>query len=140
VPALVPPVAVRTAALVALAAAGWLVSAVDDSPDANIGLGLLLIGSMLLGVVAWGAADGVRSVRRGRPDREGLLVWLLTAAAVGVLVAVATGTGVAASGDDVPVGPLVSGSLTFAGFVAVPGAVSYGLARTLAEARVNRRG
>jgi hypothetical protein len=40
----------------------------------------------------------------------------------------------------VPVGPLVSGSLTFAGFVAVPGAVSYGFARTLAEARVNRRG
>ncbi len=137
--ALIPAVVVRTVALVVFAATGWLVSAADDSPDANIGLGIVLLGS-LLGVVGCGAADGARSVRRGRPDREGLLVWLLTAAAFGLLVAVATGTAVAASGDDVPVGPLVSGTVTVAGFVAVPGAVSYGLARTLAEARINRRG
>ena len=138
--ALVRPVVVRTAGLAGLAAAAWLVSAVDDSPEANIGLGLALLGSLVMAVVLWGGADGVRSARRGRPDHEGLLVWLLSAAAFGVLVAPATGTGVSVSGDEVPLGPLLSASLTFAALVAVPGAVSYELARNLAEARVSRRG
>jgi hypothetical protein len=133
--ALVPAVAVRTGALVALAATGWLVSAADGSPDANIGLGMLLLGSLVLAVVVWGAVDGLRSVRQGRPDRDGLLVWLLSAAKFGLLVSAATGVGVAVTEGDVPLGPLLSASFTWAAFVAVPGAVAYGVARSIAERR-----
>lgn len=136
--ALVRPVAVRTAGLGGLAATGWLLSGLVAPPDANIGLGIALLGSLVLAVVAWGAVDGVRSVRRGRPDREGLLVWLLSAAAFGLLISLVTGVGVAVSEGGVPVGPLLSAAFTWAGFVAVPGAVSYGLARTVAEGRGRR--
>jgi hypothetical protein len=133
--ALAPAVAVRTGALVALAATGWLVSAADGSPDANIGLGMLLLGSLVLAVVVWGAVDGLRSVRQGQPDRDGLLVWLLSAATFGLVVSAATGVGVAVTEGDVPVGPLLSASFTCAAFVAVPGAVAYGLSRGIAEGR-----
>ena len=138
--ALVPPVAVRTAGLCALAASGWLLAGLVDSPDANIGLGIVLLGSLVLTVVVWGAIDAVRSVRRGRPDREGLLVWLLSAAAFGLLSSLVTGVAVAVTEGGVPVGPLLSAAFTWAGFVAVPGALSYGLTRNLAEARLSRRG
>lgn len=133
------PVAVRTAGLAAVAGAGSLVAAADDSPDANIGLGILLLGVLVLTVVLWGGVDGVRTARRGRPDREGLLVWLLTAAAFGVLSAGVTAVGVAVTEDELPLGALLGASVTWAGFVAVPGAVAFGLARTLTEARIRRR-
>ena len=138
-PALALPVAVRTAGLVILAVVGGLIAATDDHPDANIGLGMLLTGSMLLAVAVWAAVDGARSVRRGRPDREGLLVWLLSAAGFGVAIAAAMGVWAAvAEPDPVPVGALLVSSLTYATFVAVPAAVSYGLARTVTEARARR--
>jgi hypothetical protein len=81
-------------------------------------------------------------VRRGRPEREGLLVWLVSAAAFGVLTAITTGVGVAVTGgagESVPVGVLVSASVTWAGMVAAPAAVAYGLARSAAEARARSR-
>lgn len=100
---------------------------------------MLLTGSMLLAVAVWAAVDGARSVRRGRPDREGLLVRLLSAAGFGVAIAAATGVWAAvAEPDPVPVGALLGSSLTYATFVAVPAAVSYGLARTVTEARARR--
>ena len=141
--ALVPPVAVRTAGLVGLAAAAWLVAAADDSPDANIGLGMLLLAGFVLAVAAWGAVDGVRSARRGRPDREGLLAWLLSSAAFAlltslvVLVGVVVTEGVTAAP---PLGPVLSGAVTWASFVAIPAAVAYGLARSLVEPRLSRQG
>ena len=139
--ALALPVAVRTAGLAALAVVGWAVAAADDSPDANIGLGMLLLGSLVLAVAAWGGIDGVRSVRQGRPDREGVLVWLLSAAGFGLLAAVVTGVGVAMTeGGPVPFGPLLSAAFTWAGFVAVPGAVAFGLVRSVAETRLSRPG
>jgi hypothetical protein len=128
-------------ALVVLAGSAWLLSAAVDSPDANIGLGILLLGILVLAVVVWATIDGVRSVRQGRPDRDGLLVWLLTAAAFGLLTSGATGVGVAVTGGAdgaVPVGVLLSASFTWAGFVAVPAGVAYGLARTLTESRRGR--
>ena len=134
--ALALPVAIRTAGLIALAVTAWGISGTVDSPDANIGLGLALLGSLVIAVAAWGGADGFRSAREGRPDREGVLVWLLSAAAFGMLTSLATGIGVAVTeGGAVPVGPLLSASFTWAGFVAVPGAVAFGLVRSVAEGR-----
>jgi hypothetical protein len=138
---LVPPAAVRTAGLVLLAGCAWLVSAANDSPDANIGLGILLLSALVLAVVVWAAVDGVRTARQGRPDRDGLVVWLLTAAAFGLLTAAATGVGVAVTGGAdgaVPLGALLSASFTWGGFVAVPAALAYGLARTLTDLRRGR--
>lgn len=139
--ALAPPVAVGTTALVLLAGIGWLISATDDSPDANIGLGLLLLGSFVLTVVVWAGVDGLRTVRKGRPDREGLLVWLVSAAAFAVLLAAGTGVGVAVTGgadEGVPVGVLLGAPATGA-FVAFPAAVSYGLVRSAAGAQARSR-
>jgi len=138
VPAPARPAAVRSAGFLAVAVTGWLVSAADDSPDADIGLGMLLMAWLLLTAAVWAGADGWRSAGQGRPDREGLLVWLLAAAAFGVLISVATGVGVAVSeGADggVPVGVLLSASFTWATLVAAPAAVAYGLVRALAGRR-----
>ena len=138
---LAPPVAVRTIALVLLAGVGRLVSATDDSVDANIGLGLLLLGSFELAVVVWAGVDGLRTAREGRPDREGLLVWLVSAAAFALLLAAGIGIAVAVTGGadgDVPVGVLL-GAPTIWAFVALPAALSYGLVRSAAAARARSR-
>ena len=103
---------------------------------------MLLLGGFVLAVVTWGAVDAVRSARRGRPDREGLLVWLLSAAAFGVLLSAAAAIGVAVTeggADMALIGPLLTAALTWACFVAVPGAVAFGLARSLTERRLSRR-
>jgi hypothetical protein len=140
--ALAPAVAIRTTGLIALAVTAWGLSAAVDSPDANIGLGILLLGALVLTVATWAAIDGVRSVRQGRPDREGVLVWVVSAAAFGVLTAVGTELAVAVSGgadDGVPIGVLVNASLTYAGLIAAPAAVAFALLRNAAEAQARRR-
>ncbi len=124
------PVAVRTAALAAVSAAGWVLAATSDAPDANIGLGLAVLATLVLVAGIWAGIDGVRGARRGDPDRPGLLMWLAVALATGVLqsLLVVVQEAIAGHLDEVRVIDLVRGALTFAGFVGVPAAVVFGLA------------
>ncbi|WP_460771504.1 hypothetical protein [Mariniluteicoccus flavus] len=76
---------VRTLVLAAGSfAAGWLATLGDRSGGAALGAGLAGFAALIVMSGVWGALDGHRAGKLGRP----LAVWLVTAIVVGVIAAV----------------------------------------------------
>ncbi|MGL5857957.1 MAG: hypothetical protein ACRC35_06055 [Angustibacter sp.] len=73
-------IAVRAAAIIGVFVVGFLLGELDDSPDANIGLGLAVFAAVALTVAVGALVDGRRSGTRAA------LLWWLGAVAAAVVV------------------------------------------------------
>ncbi|SDQ70268.1 hypothetical protein [Quadrisphaera sp. DSM 44207] len=81
-------VALRTGGLVLPNLAGWSAAGLGPSGDANIGLGLLVLGVRLLVGVGWAARDGARAARRGAALMPLVASWAVAVVLAAVLGAV----------------------------------------------------
>jgi hypothetical protein len=125
------PVLVRTAGLAAVSWAYWILGDVIEPADEDF-TWLLAFIAVLAGIAAlWAAVDGVRSARRGDAVRIGLVVWVLVAAAAGLLQPVLVTVQDLVTGR--PLGELRMAShlrvaLVYAVLVAVPAVLMFGVA------------
>lgn len=101
-------VLVRAAAAVLVIPLSSLLATLDDSPDANLGLGLLLLLAPLLVMAVWAAVDGARSGRGGRQVLPLAAAWMV----VDVLVAVANAVWISVAGALTGGGFFVEGLLS----------------------------